>query len=76
MIKFCMTRFELSNNWRVVKIQMNSISEDMDSSDENNSDDKDADFIYISDKELDFVDDNDVDDKNEDKKDGDKSKEK
>jgi hypothetical protein len=75
-MKLYMTRFELSNNWKIVKTQMNSISEDIDSSDENNNDDEDANFIYISDEELDFVDNNDVDDKNENEKDGDKSKKK
>jgi hypothetical protein len=75
-MKLYMTRFELSNNWRIMKIQIDSISEDMDSSDENNSDDKDANFIYISDEKLNFIGDNDIDDENRNKENGDKPKEK
>jgi hypothetical protein len=46
-MKFYMTRFELKNNWKLVKIPINSISKNIDSSDEE-SDGKKISIFFIS----------------------------
>jgi hypothetical protein len=55
-----------------VKISINSISKNIDSSDKEESDDeKNIDFLYISDDKLIFIFNYDFDDEDEDKKDDD-----
>jgi hypothetical protein len=72
MIKFYITRFELKNNWKVIKATINFISENIDFSDEEKSDGKeDIDFLYISDDESIFAFNYNFDDEDEDKEDND-----
>jgi hypothetical protein len=72
IIKLYITRFELKNDWKVIKTTINSISENIDFSDKEESDgEKDIDFLYISDDESVFALNYNFDDKDEDEKDDD-----
>jgi hypothetical protein len=71
-MKLYITRFELKNDWKAMKTTMNFISENINSSDEKESDgEKNIDFLYISDDELIFTLNYNFDDEDEDKKDDD-----
>jgi hypothetical protein len=71
-MKLYITRFELKNNWKAIKTTMNSISENINSSDKEESDGKkNIDFLYISDDESVFALNHNLDDKNEDEENND-----
>jgi hypothetical protein len=68
-MKFCITRFELNNNCKLIKTTINFISENINSSDkEKNKGKKNIDFLYISDDKSIFALNYNFDDENEDKK--------
>jgi hypothetical protein len=72
IMKLCITRFELKNDWKIIKITINFISENIDSSDEKENDGKkNIDFLYINDDKLIFAFNHNFDDENEDKKNND-----
>jgi hypothetical protein len=71
-MKFYITRFELKNDWKIMKATINFISENINSSNKEESDGKEnIDFLYISDDESIFALNYNFDDEDEDKKDND-----
>jgi hypothetical protein len=72
IMKLYITRFELKNNWKAVKATINSISENINFLDKEESNGKkDIDFLYISDDKSIFAFNYNFDDKDEDEKDND-----
>jgi hypothetical protein len=71
-MKFYITRFKLKNDWKIMKATINFISENINSSDEEESDDKkNIDFLYISDDESIFTFNYNFDVEDEDEEDND-----
>jgi hypothetical protein len=72
IMKLYITRFELKNDWKIMKATINSISENIDSSDKEKSDDKkDIDFLYINDDKSVFTLNYNFDDEDEDEENND-----